>query len=191
MTNNQIISALADTLTEKPRYQFTVAIREPKIPAPYVAPKLTFWDKVTRKPIPITPEPEPIEYTRTFTVYPPVVNNMYRIAGRSANLPQEVIKGTVAEIVLPLILNHKDDIVYIIAAGIQNTKREPDLELIDFIQDNFDSEDLFNCLQAVLGGEWMQHFFNSIALAKGTVKILTPNASPLDGSEPIASHTAA
>lgn len=173
MTNNKVISAMADTLTEKPRYQFTVPIMEPR---------RTLWQWIQRKPI---------DTERTFVVFPPVVNNMYRIAGRSANLPQEVVKGTVAEIVLPLIYNHKDDIVYIIAAGIQNTKREPDADLIEFIGDNFDAEDLFNCLQAVLGGEWMQHFFNSIALAKGTVKILELNASPKDGSELIASHTAA
>lgn len=179
MQDEKILSAIGETLTEKPRYQFTVPIREPKKPV------RTLWDWVMRKPVPV------IDVSRTFTVFPPVVNNMYRIAARSANLPTEVTKGTVAKTVLPLILAHKDDIVYIIAAGIQNTKREPDLELIEFIEDNFDAEDLFNCLQAVLGGEWMQHFFNSIALAKGTVKILTPNASPLDGSEPIASHTAA
>lgn len=172
MTDNQILSALADTLTDKPRYEFTVTIKEPR---------RTIWQWLRR---------QPIQYSRTFTVHPPVVNNMYRIAGRSASLPVEVTKGTVAEIVLPLIYNHKDDVVYIIAAGIQNTKREPDNELIEFINDNFDAEDLFNCLQAVLGGEWMQHFFNSIALAKGTVKILEP-ASPKDGSESIASHTAA
>jgi hypothetical protein len=191
MQDNQIISALAEVLTEKPRYQFKIPIREPKIQAPYIAPNRSFWDKITRKPIANVPDPEPIEYVRNFVVYPPVVNNMYRIAGRSANLPVEVLKGKVAEIVLPLILTYKDDIVYIIAAGIQNTKREPDRELIEFIEDNFDGEDLFNCLQAVLGGEWMQHFFNSIALAKGTIKILDPNASPQDGSELIASHTAA
>lgn len=185
MQENQIISAIADVLSEKPRYEFTVPIREPKIT---VRPKRTLWNWIMRKPVAVSP---PVELTRTFTVYPPVVNNMYRIAGRAANLPQEVVKGTVAEIILPLIYAHKDDIIYIIAAGIQNTKREPDAELMEFIGDNFDAEDLFNCLQAVLGGEWMQHFFNSIALAKGTVKILTPKASPLDGSESIASHTAA
>ncbi|WP_443945605.1 hypothetical protein ACJVDH_00405 [Pedobacter sp. AW1-32] len=179
MQDNEILHAITETITDKPVYTTTVSIKRP-VPIP----KRSIWDRLRKKPI-IKQETE-----RTFTINPCVVGNMYRIAGKAIDLPDEVFQGTISEVVLPLIYKHINDIVYIIAAGIQNDRDEPDQELINFIKDNFESQDLFDALQPVLENIGMQSFLNTIALAKGSVKILKPKASPLDGSELIASHTA-
>lgn len=76
-----------------------------------------------------------------------------------------------------------EDIIYIIAVGIQNSRREPDEDLKQFIRENFDAEDIYKTLFPVLENIGLQSFMNSIALAKGTVKILEPSASPIDGRE--------
>jgi len=177
MQEQDILKAITDTLIEKQVFTLTVPIKEP-LPEP----KRTVLDKVFRR------HNQAVELERAFTITPCIVGNMYRIAGRAANLPAEIMDGSLAGSMLPIINNHLSDMVYIVAAGIQNTKREPDAELIQFIEDNFEAEDLYKALLPILENLGMQSFLNSIALAKGTVKILKPNASPQDGSELIASH---
>lgn len=179
MEEKEILSGIAGTITDKPVFTITIPVKEPKKSA------YSIWDRIRFKARRL------VQLERTFVINPCVVNNMYRIAGRAALLPDSIKNGTLSETVLPLITHHLDDIIYIVAAGIQNTKREPDHDLIEFIKDNFDAEDLYNCLNPVLENVGMQSFLNSIALAKGTVKILKPNASPKDGRELIASHTQA
>lgn len=181
MTDNEIISAAAETIIDKPKFTFTIPITwRPEV-------KRTLPDKLLRKPL---PEPET---ERTFTIYPCKVCNMYRIASVAARIPQEIKSGTLSEACLPLIYAHMKDIVYVIASAIQNNPLEPDPELITFINNNFDAIDLHSSLQPALQNLNMEAFFNSIVLIKGTVKILQPKeekTSPKDGSELIASHTA-
>lgn len=183
LQEENILSAVTETLTDKPRYKITIPVTWfPDLP------KQTIWDKILRRPLPREPEKE-----RTFVIYPCKVCNMYRIAGVASRLPNEIKGGTQSEVYLPLINEYIDDVVYVIAAGIQNNHLEPDPELIQFIERNFDGIDLYNCLQPVLENVNMESFFNSIVLIKGTVKILQPKeekTSPRDGSELIASHTA-
>ncbi|WP_124558696.1 hypothetical protein [Pedobacter sp. KBW01] len=177
MEEKEILQNIADTLIEKSVYTLKVPIKEP-LPAT----KRTLIDKVLRRPI---VQPETV---REFKINPCLVGNMYRIAGRAVKLPDEILESSMAASLLPIINEHLSDLVYIVAAGIQNTKREPDPELIEFIEDNFEAEDLYEALLPILENLGMQSFLNSIALAKGTVKILKPNVSPIDGSELIASH---
>jgi len=177
MQEKEILQSIAETLIDKPGYELTVSIKEPT-----PIPKRKMWDKLFRRTV-IEQELE-----RTFVINPCVVGNMYRIAGRAVKLPGAILEGTQAQSLLPVIHDHLDDLIYIVAAGIQNSKREPDPALIEFIKDNFEAEDLYNTLLPILENLGMQSFLNSIALAKGTVKILKPNASPIDGSELIASH---
>ena len=178
MEEKEILQVVTETLIDKPAYTVTVPIKEPK-----PAPKRSLIDWLFRRPKFIQ------EIERSFVINPCVVGNMYRIAGRAVKLPDSILNGSLSESMIPVIHQHLDDMVYIVAAGIQNTKREPDAELIEFIKDNFEAEDLYDTLLPILENLGMQSFLNSIALAKGTVKILKPNASPLDGSELIASHT--
>ncbi|NII81750.1 MULTISPECIES: hypothetical protein [unclassified Pedobacter] len=178
MEEKDILQNITDTLIEKSVYTLKVPIKHPM-----PVPKRAIIDKILRKPI-VVPET-----VREFNITPCIVGNMYRIAGRAVKLPGEILEGSMAGSLLPIINEHLSDLVYIVAAGIQNTKFEPEPDLIEFIEDNFEAEDLYQALLPILENLGMQSFLNSIALAKGTVKILKPNVSPIDGSELIASHT--
>ena len=173
MKDNKVLSDIASTLTGKPRAEVTIPI------APRPVPR---WKKycyrLLRKRIPQTSQKH-----RKFLIYPCKVGNMYRIAGRAALLPEEMRDGTLSAAILPLINLHLKDMVYIIAAGIQNNHQEPEPDLMEFIEENFDAEDLYQTLFPVLENMGMQSFLNSIVLAKGTVNILRPVTSPADGSE--------
>lgn len=159
---NKLLSAVADTLIEKPKYEFTIDVS-------WQPP--TKWYK--RK--------QPQETERTFVINPCKVGSMYRIASKAQGLPKELQGGTYSEVYLPVIYKYINDIIYIVASGIQNNHLEPDPKLMLFIERNFDAIDLYNCLAAVLENINMESFFNSIVLIKGAVTIL--KASPADGSE--------
>jgi hypothetical protein len=177
MTNRNIQQGVVNTFTEKPKFTITVPISW----APTLTPvKRSLFDLVFRGKG-IQEAAAPTE--RTFIIHPCKVANMWRIAAAATDLPDEIKNGGLAEITLPLIKDHLETIVYIVAAGIQNTHEEPAPDLITFIERNFDNEDLYNTMFPVLENIGMQSFFNSIVLAKGTVKILEPKTSPTDGNE--------
>ncbi|MBB6109711.1 hypothetical protein SAMN05421821_105129 [Mucilaginibacter lappiensis] len=182
MQDKEIYQGVVNTFTEKPKYTITIPISwRPEVePVPPV--KRSLFERLFRgKPVQIEPEPIPTE--ETFTIYPCKVANMWRVAGAATELPDEIKNGELAEVVLPLINDHLETIVYIVAAGIQNNHEEPSADLIKFIERNFDNQDLHTVLHYVLENVYMQSFLNSIVLAKGTVKILKPKTSPTDGSE--------
>lgn len=182
MSNKEIYQNVANTFTEKPKFTITVPISWlPDAPTPEPI-KQSLFDRLFKGRAIQTPVTPP-ETERTFTIYPCKVANMARIAGASVRLPDEIVTGTLAETVLPLIHEHLPTIVYVVAAGIQNNHEEPSEELIKFIERNFDNDDLYACLDPVLENVRMQSFLNSIVLAKGTEKILKPKTSPNDRSE--------
>ena len=166
MEEKDIFSALVDEMTAKP-YSFTIAINTP------VKPKYSIWDRLLRKPYP------EVETQREIIIKPCVVANMYRIAGRAVQLPD---LDSLENIDLNLITKYMPDMLYIIAAGIQNNEHEPDKNLIRFIELNFNQEQIFGALYKSIQGVGLKTFMNSIALVRGTVEILNP-ASPQDGSE--------
>lgn len=180
MTENEIIGAAADALTEKARFAITIPVSVPSDPKPL--PKRTFWNWLIRKPVPI---PVPIETERELVFYPCKVANMHRIARTALLLPSELISGDLNESVLPLLADqtHKDDMIYIIAAAIQNNHLEPDAELINFLQMNLNHEDMNLCIAKAFALLGMESFLNSIVLARGTIRVLKPETSPIDGSE--------
>lgn len=184
MNENEIYSAVADVLTDKPN-SIVIPVRWVPEAIPY---KRTLWEKISRKPIPALPT---TELYRQFDIYPCVVANMYRIIGRAVSLPGELLEGELTETVMPFIPEHLPNIVYIIGAAIQNNHLEPDPELLLFIERNFNNRQIFEALYASVEGLGLQDFMNSIVLAKGTIKIMKPKTSPKDGSELIASRTAA
>lgn len=180
MEEKNILSAITDTLTGKPVYKLTVPVKWlPLTPKP----KRSFWDWLTRKPLPEQPE---VETERTLIFAPCVVANQYRVAGAAAQLPEELFEDQSYN--LRLLSEHQPTIVYIIAAAIQNNHLEPEQELITFIERNLDGLDLVNALVASFQSLNMEAFTNSIVLMRGTVTILKLKTSPDDGSELIASH---
>ena len=176
-----IFKTISDTLTGKKIHQITVKIRVPEMPIPI---KYTLWDWIMRRERPIQPEPE---LYRTFDIWPCVVRNQYRIAGNAAMLLDGL--SDVHSENIKFINDNQPIVAYVVAAAIQNNKFEPEPELVEFIEDNFDGEDLYIALRASFDNFGMQAFSNSIVLLKGTVTILKPETNPTDGSELIASHT--
>lgn len=187
MQDKQIISAAVDALTGKKILSFTLINKVPdKIERPKPIQR-TFLDKLFRRPIVELPSVvEPI-LSRTFDIYPCVVANQYRIAGKALSLPDDLFEDQ--SIMLAYVPEHLPTMVYIIAAAITNTYEEPTDELIQYLERNLDNEYLMSVLAASLQQTNMQAFTISITLMNGVAKILTPEVSPLDGSELIASHT--
>jgi hypothetical protein len=185
MNENEMYSGIADVLTDKP-FTFTVPVKWlPPVPEM----KISLWDRLRGIKPPMPPEPET---HRTFDIYPCVVANMYRVAGRAAMLPGEILDGVeLTESVMPLIPAHMPNMIYIIGAAIQNNHLEPDADLLLFIERNFTQYHIARALYFSIESLGLQAFLNSIVLVKGTVGILQPKTSPKDGSELIASHTAA
>lgn len=120
---------------------------------------------------------------KIFELYPSVTGNMIRIADRAMLLPDELVGNSLYEIAIPLISKHGEDVIYIVAAGIQNNKNEPSKELLSFVRDNFTNELIYEALYPILEGAGMQAFTSSTILIKGTDSILKPRIDPIDGSE--------
>ncbi|RYF26555.1 MAG: hypothetical protein EOO42_01250 [Flavobacteriales bacterium] len=169
---NKIISAAIDTLTGKLLFTLKIPVRW--------KPKRKWWQLFKNKND---------ETVRVYEIWPCVVANQFRIAGKALTLPAEIFDD--ANLLFPIFEQHQKTMVYIIASAIQNNHLEPDKKLIEFLTNNLPGEDIFNVLQASLQSVNMQSFFDSIVLMNGLVKIVSQSqkSSPLDGSELIASHT--
>ena len=189
MTDNQIITAAVDALTGKTIYEFDLVNRTYKfIPTP-PDPKRTVLDKVFFRPIIKAEVPTQMEKSRHFVIKPTVVANQYRIASKSLSLPVDLFEDQSK--MLAYVPEHLPTMIYIIAAAITNTRDEPNSELITYLEDNMDNIDVLQVLAASLQSANMQSFLISITLMNGLAKILQVSVNPLDGSELIASHTAA
>ena len=178
----EALSNIGKVLADDP-YTFTVSVKWQPAPPATKPAKQILLDKILNRKSPADDRINEPEQERTFKVYPCVVGNMYRIASRAATLPGEILNGQAATILLPLIPDHLPTMIYIIAAAIQNNHLEPDVALIQFIERNFTQDDVFEALYASLEGMGLNVFYNSIALVKGTVKIIQPEASPIVGRE--------
>jgi hypothetical protein len=170
ITEDNIVSGAAQAMAGKDPFKITISIAEPN---------RTFWQWLTR---------QAVVKEKTLVFHPCKVGNMFRIAAKAVTLPKEITHGQQSEVLLPLFAEHLPTIIYIVAAAVQNNKHEPKPELIEFIRDNMDHDDLYTCMLYSLDNVGLDSFLSTIALAKGTIQVLKPKASPLDGSELIASH---
>ena len=173
MTDNQIITAAVDALTGKTIYEFDVVNLNPS--------KRTLLDKLLRKPL--APQ------SRHFVIKPTVVGVQERIAASALSLPTDLFEDQSK--MLAYVPEHLPTMIYIIACAIENREEEPDSELLHYLKWNLDNPDVLQILAASLQSANMQSFLISITLMNGLAKILTVSVNPLDGSELIASHTAA
>lgn len=78
-------------------------------------------------------------------------------------IPNDFLEKSMNEVVL----NHIEEIIYIVAVGIQNDIHEPKEDLKDFIRNNFTSNDLVKVLLIVFQSINVKDFLNSIVLIKG------------------------
>lgn len=182
MNENFILKSVTDTLTGKKIHEITVRIRVPE-KVTVAKRSLLDWLLCRPKPAPVQPETH-----RTFEIWPCVVKNQYRIAGNAAMLIDGLHDDHSENI--KFLQENQPIVAYIVAAAIQNNHMEPEPSLIEFIENNFDGEDLYTALRASFDNYCMQSFSNSIVLLKGTVTVLKPKASPNDGIELIAFPTA-
>ena len=174
MEERQILKSVTDTLTGKKIHTLTVPVKW--------IPKLPWYKRLigAKNPYAVT--------SKTFDIWPCVVSNQYRIAGNAAMLTDGLCE--VHSDNIKFLIQNQPIVVYVVACAIQNNHLEPDPSLIQFIENNFDKDDLYIALRASFSNLGMEAFSNSISLLKGTVNILKPTElSPKDGSELIASHT--
>jgi hypothetical protein len=156
MLEQKIYENIAAAITDKPKLTLDIAVRN-----------RTWIDKILRRP-----------KVRTFKIYPCLTGNMYRIAGVASKLPEEVTGLTEETVALSIMNTNFDDIVYIVAAIIQNNRKVPSQKLQNFIKDNFDNQDIFACIYAGLANANMSSFLNSIVLMRGSSLILKPQTNP-------------
>lgn len=148
--NKKLNSESADTIVDGVLKEITVKSWE-----------YGFFDKLFKRP-----------NKRTFKLYRSRVCNMYRCAEAANKIPD--INANIhtmeqlTNVALPLIYNHKDDIIYLIASCIQNNSKEPKKSLIRFINNNMSGEQIFDVLNTCLHVIGLESFLMATALIKGT-----------------------
>jgi hypothetical protein len=167
MEDKFIPKAISNSLTEAPVYEMDVMIRE--------QPKRSLWERLTKR------DYEP-ETSRRLVFYESYVDVQYKIAGEASLLPDEIFQDQSNNIAL--IPEHLPRVIYMIALALANDGKEPDRELIKFLQSNLKGRQLRDALVATFQGMNMEAFTDTIVLMKGTARILIPQeTSPIDGSE--------
>jgi len=147
---DKIASLELQTFTDEPVAQFQINVFNQ-----------SWWERITRKPT-----------SRTFTIYRTRVVNIGRAAGLAFKMPD--LTGDVATLhdltalALPVIHNHKDDIIRLIACCIHNRSDEPPKSLISFLDNNMHAEMMQEVLATVLWNSGLQSFLSATMLIKGT-----------------------
>lgn len=122
--------------------------------------RYNWLDKLLRKPI-----------ERKFTLYRCRVCNMGRAGAIAELLPELDTNITSMEqltgVVLPLVHNHRKNIVYLIACCIQNNNKEPKKSLIRFLDNNLNAEQLFELINICLSQMGLMSFLSATVLVKG------------------------
>ncbi len=160
-TKEELLQAVADTVTEKPA-TLNIDIR----------PKNKFHSWLIKHKI--SPS------KRFFPIKPQRVGNIYRIAGRavSFNVAGVLEANDPVGILMKLMHEHGDDIIYIVASVIQNDHREPTKKMLDIVKNEFVIDDLYTVLEVGLATYNVQSFLNSIVLITG-VNALNIETSPV------------
>jgi len=108
-----------------------------------------------------------------FEISPAVVDTAYLIASRAQKIPESTDGHTsFRDEMQKLLVDHREDYLYIIATAFQNNGKEPSKELINLIGQQFTFKDLFTVLNAIFYQFDEPGFLNSTRLIKG-MDILT------------------
>lgn len=108
------------------------------------------------------------EHIRTVYFNSCIAGNMSRIAKEAILLPDALFGNTLRDLALPHIADNLDKLIYIIASGIQNNRDEPGKELLEFIKNNFDHEQILESFNYTMNQLGMQSFINCLVIAKGS-----------------------
>ncbi|MEN0095894.1 MAG: hypothetical protein AAGB30_10965 [Pedobacter sp.] len=102
-----------------------------------------------------------------FELRPIVVGNMYRIASKVIQIPDEYVDVDVMAVAMKSATEHLDKMVYIAACALQNDHREPSKKLLEIVRNGFSSSDLAEMFSHVLVQLNVRDFIKSIVLMKG------------------------
>jgi|GEM_PF-2386417 len=155
---NEITSASVDIFLEKAKYTFIVPLSEPVI----TYKPQTWWQQWLHKPKQV----ESQETERSFTIYPCKAANMIRIAEVALSAQEEVGPGIESDKCIPIVNNQTTNMLYAVAAGIQNNQHEPERSLIDFLRNNADAIDLHRAAHFSVENENMAPLFQHFCLDK-------------------------
>lgn len=111
---------------------------------------------------------------RVFELRPIVVGNMIRIASKVIEIPEDIIDQQMLEVLMNGTHEHMDKLIYIVACGIQNNRKEPSTELIEFIKYEFTSTDVAKVIDNILMQMNAKDFIKSIVLIRGLNVLSVP-----------------
>lgn len=102
---------------------------------------------------------------------PLLVGNIYRISTRAVHFPDNIVtlmkeQGT-QSVIIESIEKHIDDIIWCIACGIQNDKKEPSKRLQEVLRWELNMEQLSFLLDKVMVRLQYEDFIKSIILVRG------------------------
>lgn len=160
----QVLPKVADTLTEKP-VEITIDVK-PKN-------RLHRW-LINKKILPAK---------RHFEVRPQRVINIYRIAGRAAQIEPGKLLQSEDRVgaFMELVSKHAEDIIYIVACALQNDHREPTKKLLNIVRNEIELDDILKVMQVAVANYNINSFISSIALIVGIDAL--KKASPEEKAE--------
>jgi hypothetical protein len=124
---------------------------------------------------------------KVYELRPILVGNMYRIASVVNQLPADLMEGDLNTAIRQAVTQHVDKVIYVVAVGLQNNKKEPKKELLATIRNEFTALDMALVMEHIMAQLNLGSFLHSIVLAKG-MNILT-KTSPATKEEIIAPTT--
>lgn len=170
MEEKEILKGVAETITEKPKLTITIDVKS-----------RTWLDRVLFRP-----------KARVFVVKPTTVASMLIVSGKAGLMNAGLIQAAQLSeenripALLAAINANIRDVVFAVATIIQNNGEEPDKKLLKWLLKHTDALDLAEIIVPVFGSTYMQAFFNSIVLVKGTESVLKPKTSLKDPGGMIA-----
>lgn len=146
---NAVSSLELKTFLDLPVYRFEIKVKDYK-----------WWHKLMMKP-----------KAKEFVLYKTRLCNMGRCSEIGFRMPE--LSGSVGnlydliKIAYPLVRDHRKDVLYLVAACIQNSSKEPKLSLIKFIDDNCSAEMLNEIVSMCILNSDLQSFTATSLLIKG------------------------
>ena len=104
-----------------------------------------------------------------------LVGNLQRVAKQAALLPNEMFGKQGYKPVLNLCDDHLDKLIYMVAVGIQNNRKEPGKKLLRVIREEFSIDDLNQSMHLLVVQMGINSFINCIVLIKGASVLQSPN----------------
>jgi len=112
---------------------------------------------------------KPKQYVREFEIHPLTLAQQHRIVSRISQIDDEVLKGevNVMQIYSKLIKENLDDVIYCVGVLLTEPRKEPSEELLKFIKERFNNEDLRACWNVMSQQLRVVPFLSGIISIKG------------------------